>query len=132
MKTVIILLVSLAIFAGCQSLTGDWPVEGKVIEQAYDVPRVGRYWIIGSPREVVINEDYIYWFKIEDRESNQVWVQVTGEEWKVYQVGDWWVKSPDARPRYVPVADIERNRGIDPKRIINGPPIERAPRPRPI
>lgn len=122
MKKVIGLLSMLVLLAGCQSFapSWDWPEEGVIVEQAYDVPRVGRYWVIGTIKDVIINEDYLYWFKIQDREGRRVWVQVDANTWKAYEVGQHWVKIPEARVRYVAVKDTERS-GPNPQRIQRSP-----------
>jgi hypothetical protein len=109
MKRLIGLLMLLAVLVGCSSLpNGEELIEGEVLEQAFDVPRVGRYWVIGSPHDIIINEDYVYWLKVRSREGATVWVNVTGHEWKTYKVGDWWVKMPEARVRYAPVTKEEQ------------------------
>jgi hypothetical protein len=108
--------------AGCKSLGIGWPEEGEIVEQAFDVPRVGRYWVIGTVKEVEINYDYIYWFKIRSKNDNLTWVQVDPQTWKAYEVGDHWIKSPEAKVfRYVPVSDMERHQKPDPNRTIRNP-----------
>lgn len=111
--------VMLLFTIGCQSLGVGWPEEGEILEQAYDVPRVGRYWVIGTIKDVIINEDYIYWFKVRPKGGDAVWVQVDPQTWKAYSVGDYWIKIPEARVRYVPVKDTDA--GPDPKRTIRNP-----------
>jgi hypothetical protein len=108
MKKLLTLVMALLVFAGCATLPGDeWAIEGEVLELAYDVPRVGRYWVVGSPYDIIINADHVYWLKVRSREGTTVWVNVPGNEWKTYKVGDWWVRMPEARIRYEPALNEE-------------------------
>jgi hypothetical protein len=127
MKTVkqqlLLLMLALACLAsvGCQSLGVGWPEEGEIVEKAFDVPREGRYWVIGTEVIIPINKDYIYWFKIKDKTGDLTWVQIDGNTFNAYDVGTHWVKIPEAKVfRYVPVKDTERG-GPPQNRIIKDP-----------